>query len=302
MPLLNIFANNILPILLLSGSGFIVGRIFKLESRTLGRIVFYILSPILVFNLLTSNALPPGQIGIMMAFSAVNILVVGGVAFLAGKILRLEGPALTVVVLTTLFTNGGNFGLPLISFAFGQEALAYASVYFVTSSVLFYTLGVVIASLGRLKVKQALFGLLKVPAIYAVLLAMLFIRTGWSLPEPLQRTITLAAGGTVPSMLILLGLELQRVEWNRNIRAISVPVFCRLIIGPIVGLASAALFGFHGAARQAGVTEVSTPAAVMNTVLAAEFKLDASLVTATIFISTLLSPLTLTPLLYYLGR
>ncbi len=39
-----------------------------------------------------------------------------------------------------------------------------------------------------------------------------------------------------------------------------------------------------------------------NTVLATEYGLDAGLVTAMIFIGTMLSPLTLTPFLVYLSR
>jgi predicted permease len=44
------------------------------------------------------------------------------------------------------------------------------------------------------------------------------------------------------------------------------------------------------------------PSAVMTTILANEYKLDTTLVTAIVFVSTILSPLTLTPLLYFLGR
>jgi len=44
------------------------------------------------------------------------------------------------------------------------------------------------------------------------------------------------------------------------------------------------------------------PSAVLTTVLASEYDLDSSLVTAIVFTTTLLSPLTLTPLLLYLGR
>jgi predicted permease len=199
-------------------------------------------------------------------------------------------------------TNGGNYGLPLVSVAFGQEALAYASIYFVTSTILFYTVGVIIASLGHLNLKNALLGVLKVPAIYAIILAVIYIRTGWTLPESLQRTVSLAAGGAIPSMLVLLGLELQRVEWSRNLRAMGIPVFIRLIVGPLVGLGIAAMFGLQGPAYKAGMTEMGTPTAVMTTVLATEYKLDSSLMTAIIFVGTILSPLTLTPLLYFLGR
>jgi predicted permease len=302
MPLLNIFANNILPILLLTGAGFALGRALKLDSRPLGRVIFYVFSPVLVFNLLTSNNLPLDRIAIMMGFTAASTLTIAGLAFLIGKLFRLERGALIVVVLTSMCANSGNFGLPLVSFAFGQEALAYASIYFVTSTMLFYTVGVLISSLDRLDLRDALLGLLKVPAIYAIILAMIFIRTGWTLPEPIQRTVSLAAGGAIPGMLILLGLELQRLAWSRNLRALGIPVFIRLVVGPLVGLGMAALFGLQGPAYQAGITEIGTPTAVMTTVLATEYKLESSLVTAIVFISTILSPLTLTLVLYILGK
>ena len=302
MPLLNVFVNNLLPILLLGGAGFALGITLKLDSRPLGRVIFYILSPVLVFNLLTSSKLAVESIVLMMAYSASVMLIIAGIAFVICKLLRLERTLLVVVVLTSLFANNGNYGLPLISFAFGQEALAYASIYFVTNCLILYTVGVLIASLGHLRVEEALLGLLKVPAIYAIILAIIFIRTGWILPAPIQKTVELTSGGAVPAMLILLGLELRKVEWTHNLRSLSIPVVCRLLVGPVIGLAMAALFGLNSTARKAGITEAGMPSAVMTTILANEYKLDPSLVTAIIFIGTILSPLTLTPLIYFLGR
>jgi predicted permease len=302
MALLNIFANNLLPILLLSGAGFALGRALKLDSRPLGRIIFYILSPVLIFNLIISSKLAVESIFLMMGYAATIMFLVAGIAFILGKLLRLERSALVAVVLTSLFANNGNYGLPLVAFAFGQEALAYASVYFVTNSLLFYTVGILIASLGHLNLKQAVLGLFKVPAIYAILLAALFVRTGWTLPAPIQKTVELTAAGAVPAMLILLGLELHKAEWTSNLRALSIPVLCRLLVGPLIGILVASIFGIHGNARKDGITEAGMPSAVMTTVLANEYKLDASLVTAIVFVGTILSPLTLTPLLYFLGR
>jgi predicted permease len=300
MLLLSIFANNLLPILLLSGAGFVLGKTLKVDSRPLGRVIFYILSPVLVFNLLTHNDLPLDRIALMLGFSVTGTLIIAGLALLIGKIFRLERPVLIVVVLTSMCVNAGNYGLPLVSFAFGESALAYASIYFVASNLILYTLGVLVASLGHLDLKGALLGLLKVPAIYAVLLAVLFIQTGWTLPEPINRTLSLAAGGAIPGMLILLGLELQHIEWSRDLRALGIPVFIRLVLGPLIGLGLAALFGLQNPARQAGVTEMATPTGVMTTILATEFNLDSRLVTAIVFVSTILSPLSLTLVLYYL--
>jgi len=302
MALLNTFANNLLPILLLGGAGFALGKYLAVPPQPLGRAIFYIFGPLLVFNILDQSQLSLASITGMMAFAVAVMLVLAGMAYLAGRLMHLDGSALIIVVLTTMFANNGNYGLPLISFAFGPQALAYASVYYASLSLVFYTLGVLIATSGQKRPSEALRGLLKVPAIYAILAAIVFNRTGWLLPTPLQRTVTLAASAAVPAMLVLLGLELSRVQWNRNLRALSIPTAARLIVGPLFAWGLATLTGLRGAARQAGITEAGMPSAVMTTILAAEYDLEPSLITSVVFLTTIISPLTLTPLLYYLGK
>jgi predicted permease len=296
------FANNLLPVMILCAAGFLLQRAFSIDSRSLGRVIFYLFSPILAFDLLLKNDLPLAEMGRTVAFCLATMSVMAALTLLVGRALRLERATLTALVLTVAFANTGNYGLPLVSFAFGEDALAHATLYFVTTSILFNTVGVIIASLGRLNFKQALSGMLKVPTVYAVILAALLYQFHVVLPLPLERTISLAAGGAIPMMIILLGVELARVEWSRSLRAVGIGAGMRLLLGPLVGLALAIPFGLQGASLQGNIVETATPAAVTNTVLAAEYNLDSSLVTAIVFIGTILSPLTLTPLLVYLGR
>lgn len=300
--LLTTFANNLLPILLISGAGFLLGKTVSVDSRTLGRVVFYVFSPILVFNLLARTELNSSDIFIAMGYAAIVSLAVGLLALLLGKLMRFERPVLIAVIITAAFGNTGNYGLPLVSFAFGKDALAFATLFYVTISILSNTFGVLIASLGHMDIKTALAGLFKVPTMYAVILAVLLNRFQLVLPTPLARTVDLAANGSIPMMIILLGLELSRFQWSHSYRALGLSVGLRLLAAPAIGLLLAIPFGLQGAARQGSVIEASMPAAVMNTVLAAEYGLDTSLVTAIVFAGTLLSPLTLTPLLVYLGR
>ena len=296
------FANNLLPILLISAAGFLLGKAVAIDSRALGRVVFYVFSPILVFNLQLHVELRSDQIFGTVAYCFLVSAVGGSLAFGLGRLMRLERPVLMALILTVAFANSGNYGLPLVSFAFGSEALAFASLYFVTTSILFNTAGVLIASLGHMDLKTALLGLFRVPSVYGVILAALLNRFDIALPLPLARTIDLAAGGSIPLMIILLGVELSRLTWSHSLRPIGLSVGLRLIAGPLIGLLLAVPFGLQGAARQGNITETAMPAAVTNTVLAAEYGLDSSLVTAMVFVGTILSPLTLTPLLVLLGN
>ncbi len=300
--LLTTFANNLLPIFLVSGAGFLLGKFLTVDSRSLGRVVFYIFSPLLVFDLMLKSELSLQQALVTVAFTSSVIALMGLIALLLGKLFRLERPHLLAVILTVAFGNTGNYGLPLVKFAFGDDALAVASLFYVTTTVLFNTVGVVIASLGHTDLKSAMLGLFKLPIIYGVTLALLIRAAGIQLPQPLARTIEIAANGTIPMMLILLGLELTRIQWSHSFRALGLGVLAKLLIAPLISLLLASLFGLQGAGRQGGVLEASMPAAVATTVVATEYKLEPSLVTAIVFFGTALSPLTLTPLIVYLAR
>ncbi len=296
------FANNLLPILLISALGFVLGKVMDIDSRSVGRVSFYFFSPILVFNLLIHSQLPGAEIVKTGALAIGVILTSGALALAGGLLLKLERRTLISTLITAMFANNGNYGLPLIAFAFGQDALSHSSVYFVFSSLMTNTLGVMIASLGHLDLKQAALGIFKVPTIYAVLLAALINNFGLTLPSPLERTVSLAAGAGVPVMILLLGLELRQARWTSNFSALGLSTSVRLLAGPLLGLLFTGMLGISGTGRQAGIMEASMSAAVANTNLAAEYKLDTSLVAASILVSTLLSPLTLTPLIVLLGK
>lgn len=300
--LLSTFANNLLPILVLSGAGFMLGKFLSVDSRTIGRVVFYIFAPMLVFDLLLQNDIKVNEAISVVVFAMTIILIMGLFTLTLGLAMKLERSVLTAILITTMFGNSGNYGLPLVSFAFGEDGLRYGGLYFVTTSILFNTAGVLIASLGHTTFKGAMLGLLKVPTVYGVLFALLINGLNIEIPVALSRTIDLAAGGSIPMMIVLLGIELSRVQWSKELRGVGLSVSLRLLVAPIIALALSPLFGMQGAAWQAGVTQASMPAAVNTTILAAEYKLDSSLVTAIVFIGTLLSPLTLTPLLVFLGR
>ena len=299
--LLKLFSNNILPIFLTAGAGFLLGKAIDINPRTISRVTFYIFSPCLVFNLLTVNQLGSGESLQIVGYAIAVTLLICLVTFLLGKAIKLERTMLVAVMLTTTFTNAGNFGLSLNAFAYGDEVMAYAGLYFVMSASLMYTLGVLIASMGQANLKESLISLIKLPTIYAVVLAFLFNALDWTLPLPLERTTSLLGQAAIPTMLVLLGLQLGRANLSGQVKEMGVANILRLVVAPALAIALAYAFGLQGHAFQAGVTEASMPTAVMATVLATEFDVHPAFVTTVVTTTTLLSPLMLTPLLAFLG-
>jgi malate permease and related proteins len=73
-----------------------------------------------------------------------------------------------------------------------------------------------------------------------------------------------------------------------------------LVAAPLVAMALTGLLGVSGAARQAAITLASMPTAVITTILALEFDVAPAFVTNVVFVTTVLSPFTLAPLIAYL--
>ena len=298
--LLLIFANNIAPILLSAGAGFAIGRAFNLDVKAASRLVFYIFSPCLVFVSLTETTLSVTDFGRMTIFAVSTVILFGVAAFAFGKLLNLNRPTLAALVVTNMFGNGGNYGLSLTLFAFGGVALAWATVYYTITALMVNTLGVIIASSGRVSLRESIGGIFKLPMLYGMILAILFRALNIEVPVAFFRAIKLLSGAALPVMLIVLGLQLAQIKRIDNIRLVSAASVFQLLCGPIIGLVLASLLGLSGVARQAAIIEASMPTAVVVTILGIEYDINPDFITGVVLLTTLLSPLTLTPLIAFL--
>lgn len=299
--LLPLFSANILPILITAGLGLLLSKTIELDPRTLSRIIFYLFSPCLVFILLVDSQLEQTAILQMIGFALIAQLLVGLLAFGVTSLLKMERKTAVAVILAVSLTNSGNFGLSFNKFAFGEEAMTYAGIYFIASNIMVYAFGVPVASMGKSSIKVALLNLFKFPVIYAVILAAAFLYFGWSLPLPIDRAVRTLAEGTIPSMLVLLGMQLGKAELQGKFTPIALASGLRLLVAPLIAFAIAMPFGLQGVAYQAGISQASTPTAVMSTTLATEFDIEPSVVSTVVAVTTILCPLTLTPLLVILG-
>lgn len=299
--LFTLFFNNLFPILLAAGIGFVLAKWLKINPRPLSQVVFYVFSPVLVFNLIKNSQLSNQDILRTLAFALILMICIGLLTWLIGGFLRFDRKMMAAVMITAIFMNAGNYGLPLTSFAFGEQALAYASIFFVISAMFTNTIGIVIASSGSMSVIDSIKGLVKFPAIYALAFGILFLQFGWKLPSGLDRSVTLLSNAAIPCMLVLLGMQLVNIRLDGHIKPLILTSSMRLLIAPMLAFGLTRLFGMSGAAQQAVVLEAGMPVAVLTTILATEFDTAPTFVTTAVLITTLLSPLTLTPLLAFLG-
>jgi malate permease and related proteins len=295
------FINNILPIILAAGIGVLLGRKTDIQANSLSKLTLYIFVPCLIYQLITASPISDRDILLMMGFTVVLMVVVTLVMGGLGKALGWPKSIIAAAMLASLATNAGNYGMTLTQFAFGDRALPYASLFMIDNNLMIYTLGIAIASWGSGKPGNPLTAPFKYPFLYAFILGLVMSHLHVSLPLPIDRVVNLFAVAAVPTMLILLGLQLNQCEWHRPTVALTLTNITRLVTSPIVGFGLAALFTLQGPARQAGILQAAMPTAVTATLIASEFDLEPTFLTVTVAISTLISFITLTPLIVYLS-
>jgi hypothetical protein len=299
--LLGVLINIVLPVFVIIGAGFIVARTKSLNPQTLSRVSLYILGPALVFSKLSKTTISGSDFAQIVAFTILGTLIVLFLSWITARLLSLDRSRESAFMLSCSFVNHGNYGLPLVLFAFGQEGLERALIYFVTGAFLANTLAVFIASRGKAKATTSLLNIFRIPMIYAIVAAFAVNATDFVVPEAILKPLNMAADATIPVMLLLLGAQLASTYLGGQVRLISLAVFVRLVGGAIVGLVVATLMGLTGVTRQACVVEHSTPTAVMTSILAMEFGTEPEFVTGAIFASTLASIITMTLLVTWVS-
>lgn len=208
-------------------------------------------------------------------------------AAISAAVLHLAGLPMRVYLPSLTFPNIGNAGLPVCLFAFGQQGMALAMVFFAVTSVGQFTLGPAIAA-GKLDLGK----LLRVPLLHAVAAAIAVKAVGWTVPLWMSNTLSLLSGLTIPLMLLSLGVALANLKAANMGRAVAMSAL-RLGLGAALGFATAAAFGLDGAAKGVVVIESSMPAAVFNYLFARMYDNRPDEVAGVILVSTIMSAVTM---------
>jgi predicted permease len=298
--LVSILVSDILPIFAIAGAGFLLARYAGVDVKIVARVVFYSLLPCLAFRLLVTSSPSGPNVGRLMLLALLIMAAMGVVGYVAAKGIGLKGAPLRAFLMVVMFSNGGNYGLPVVRFAFGSEALTYATIFFLSGSVITYVAGAFFAGSRKGKIAGALDKVWRMPSLYGVALALVVLAVGRPVPEAIMRPVAMLSDAALPVMILVLGMQLERAVWPPRPGIVILAVGISLLVAPFVALGLASLLGISGPARQAAVILSSMPVAVVTTILALEFDLAPEFVTSAVFISTVASPLTLTPLIAYL--
>jgi len=296
------FINVVIPVVVVAAVGFAFGRWTKLDTAPLTRLSFYVLTPALIFHAFVGRSISTSDLADAAVFASIIHVSLLLLALVGVRWMRWDADTKTAAVLSFSFNNCGNYGLPVLLFAFGEPGFSLGVAYMVAHVVYQVLLGVGIASwrkgmsAGGLAVR-----ILRVPWLYAFGLAMLVRALSVDLPTAIARPIDLVAAAAIPVQLLLLGMSLSRVRIGGLLHQ-AVPVsLAKLVVPPLLAWGGAAALGIDGLLRSVLIIEASTPTAVNALILSLQYRRRPEL-TASVVMMTTLGGLATTGLLLWLLR
>ncbi|MBW2975124.1 AEC family transporter [Candidatus Woesearchaeota archaeon] len=288
---LELILQVVAPVFLIISLGFIIGRYKKINIRVLLDFTIYIAAPCLIFYSIAESSFVFNEFFVIF-FAVASVLLFG--ALLAYLWFKLAGLDHRGLYLPLMFPNTGNMGFPIILFAFGMEGLAKGVIYSTFTSLFLFSLGVYIVA-RKANLKEVF----RLPLIYAVVLGILFSVLNLKLPLAVMNPVKMLGDTAIPLQLIILGFSLSSVK-IKSIKLSVLGAIFKFISAFLIALAFVSIFGISGLTRKVILLQSIMPSALFCIILSEKYNRDSSLVASTVFISTLLSIITIPLVLFFL--
>ena len=270
----------IVPVFAVIALGWVWGRRAKPDMTVVNRLSMNVLSPALIFSALSSKGFDVWDNRLLM-FGSIGVVL--GSGLLAWPIAKLLREKARTFVPPMMFNNCGNMGLPLAVLAFGEAGFAPMVALFTISNLTHFTLSVWIVD------HHARFGnLVRNPMVWSTIAVFAFAILHPPLPEIVAVTIKLVGDALIPMMLLSLGVRLTDVRMRDARLGVIGGIVC-----PVTGLIMAALLAplLGLDALQTGLLFLfgCLPPAVLNFMVAEQFKCEPAKVASIVLVGNLLS-------------
>jgi predicted permease len=224
------------------------------------------------------------------------------VTILLGRILYIGIPGADGKILRfiTVFSNCGFMGYPVLGSLFGQSGVFLTSLYNMVFNIFVWTYGVCIFT-GKADRRSLVSALLN-PGMIAVLLGMVFFLCSFKLPLPVAQTLQSVGGMTTPIAMIIVGSMLADMKPGDLFSGwpIYYGALIRLLFLPFVTLFILKGIGLKGILLGVCVLMMAMPAATLSVPLAENNQGDAFFASRIVFLTTILSVVTMPVVIWWI--
>lgn len=307
----NLITEQIVFLAVLVLIGVLASRLGVIKSETrdaLARIIFNITLPLMLFTNFSKLELTPVILRnslVVICLSMAAMLLMLGAGAATSRMFRAGRDQRSVYTIHNSFGNIIYFGFPIVTSLFGELGLFYASIYAFVSIMLLWTLGVYIITRNSGRgLRQNLRQMVN-PNSVAILAGFLLFLLRIKIPHFLLEPFRSLGATTIYLSMLYIGalLGLMKIREILASKMVLVTTLNKNFLFPMLlilvfALARNTLFsGVDNLVLAVVVIEAAMPCMANIVIVARMFNADERLATSNVFLSTIVSILSL-PLVY----
>ena len=240
-----------------------------------------------------------GGVVLLQYFAAIAAMFCIGIciAWLASWALRIRKEDRGVFRVMVFLSNNVFIGFPVVEAMFGPEAVFYAAISNIPFNLILYTLGVSQIQQGERPTWRKIL----TPPLIATLLAGVLYLLQFRAPTVLADIASTLGAATMPVSMIMIGTSLGIMPLKNTFTdwRVYAASFLRLLVVPVAAWAVLRIFIHDPMMLGVPVMIAACPSAMIIAPLCLQYGKDDSFASKIIFVSTVLSAVTV-PLVAYL--
>ncbi|MCD6173793.1 MAG: AEC family transporter [Sulfurimonas sp.] len=281
---------SILSIYIFIVMGYIAKMSFKeqIDDKTITLINVYFLQVFLTFwgllirpidvTLLYAPSIYLGIVAVLLVVSA-----------LVAKLLFENKKEYSIATVAAIIGNTGNLGIPINIAIFGEESIPYTTVVNLVNVFVVYTIGVFYYSRGSFDTKTSLKNIIKLPILWAAIIAILLGTFGYKPDGAILNTLMMGAYASMTMQLFLFGIYLYGTKIKEISKTLVIWVLTfKFILLPAITFIVLINIELDPMIKGIIFIELMMPLAVANVNLASLYDCKPRVVTALVFLSSLL--------------
>ncbi|MBO1511511.1 AEC family transporter [Metabacillus bambusae] len=295
-----IILNVIFPVFVLIGIGIFLHRKFTFNLDTLSKITTYYFLPTVGFANIYESEINGKVLVEIIVFQIILCVSLMIISSLIAKLLRLDKGMSANLKNSIVLVNSGNFGIPVSQLVFSHNPLGLSIqiVVMIIQNFVTYTYGLINSVSVNFKGLKVFYEFVKMPMIYALLLGLLLQGLNVKIPDFIWSPIKSVSDGFLAMALLTLGAQVAYIKIKKISLVLILSCFGRLILAPLISLFLIYICQLEGTTAQALFIASSYPSSRNSAQLALEYNNYPEFAGQTVLVSTLLSCVTVTVIVY----
>ena len=285
---------------LVIGLGYFLFKVKILDvelNKRLTTLLLAVTTPALIISsvLSTTEYLPFTDILFVFLVGILVYIVLPILGWILVKIMRIPLPQQGLYIFMTVFSNIGFMGFPVMKAIFGNDAVFYTALFNMLFNLLVFSVGTGIMGYGTGRKMNFNPKDLLSPGVIASLVALVIYMAKIQFPNVISSTITMIGDITTPIAMLIIGSTLANIPLKEVFSELRIYpyTFIKQVIIPALAYPVLRLFIQDPLILGVTLIMISMPVANSAVLFATEYDGDVSLAAKAVFMTTLLSIVTI---------